>query len=243
MDLPDVTGPGPGAERAPAGRARSKPSRTDAEVVVMAASAGGLPVLRQILSGLPADFPLPIVIVQHRSMVVPSLAAQILSRAGPLPVKEAEQGEVLEPGTVYLTPPDRHLVLRPDLRVRLMDGHRIRFVLSSATPLFASAAFALEGRVIGVALSGGGSDGTDGVESIRGMGGIVIAQDPSTAQQTGMPASAIRTGAPDHVVAASQIAPLLVRLVRGGAPRRGPRGGSARRGARSTFHHLTRGRD
>ena len=217
MNILEHPAPEPGGSHA-SGAVRGEPPPADAEVVVMAASAGGLSVLRQILSGLPADFPLPIVIVQHRSMVVPSLAAQILSRAGPLPVKQAEQGEILAPGTVYLTPPDRHLVLRPDLRVRLMDGQRIRFVLSSANPLFASAAFALDGRVIGVVLTGAGSDGTDGVESIRGMGGIVIAQDPATAEQAGMPASAIRTGAVDHVVAANEIAPLLVRLVRGGGP-------------------------
>lgn len=223
MDLPHRPGLRPEAETAP----RVKPGRHAAEVVVMAASSGGFPVLKRILSGLPADFSLPIVIVQHRSMVVPNLAAQILSRAGPLPVKTAEQGEVLVPGTVYVTPPDRHLVLRPDLRVTLMDGHRIRFVLSSANPLFESAAFALEGRVIGVVLTGAGNDGTDGVESIRGMGGVVIAQDPATAEQTGMPRSAIRTGAVDYVVRPEEIAPLLVRLAR----RREPEDGMAAAGA------------
>lgn len=189
--------------------------RRPPEVVVMAASGGGLPVLRTIVGGLPPDFPLPVVVVQHRGTTAPGLMAQILARAGPLPARTAQAGDVLVPGTVYVAPPDRHLVLDADRRVTLMDGRRIRFVLSSANPLFQSAAFALGGRVIGVVLTGAGSDGTDGVQTVKGMGGVVIVQDPATAQQSGMPASAIRTGAVDYVVPPEEIAPLLVRLARG----------------------------
>lgn len=193
-----------------------------ATVVVMAASSGGLAALSRVLGGLPADFPLPIGIVQHRSDALPNLLPQLLSRAGPLPAKLAEEGEVMRPGMVYLAPPDRHLVMRPDRSVAFMDGGRIRYVRSSANPLFESAAEGLDGGVIGVVLTGYGADGTDGVQAIRAAGGIVIAQDPATAAQGEMPASAIRTGMVDYVVPLEQIAPLLVRLARGARPDEGP---------------------
>ena len=186
-------------------------------VVVMAASSGGVAALSTVLSGLPADFPLPIAIVQHRTDALPNLMTKILSRARPLPVKTAEEGEVIQPGTVYVAPSDRHMVMRADRSVALMDGRRIRYVRSSANPLFESAAKGLDGGVIGVVLTGYGADGTDGVQAIRAAGGIVIAQDPATAAQGAMPASAIRTGAVDYVVPLDEIAPLLVRLARGTA--------------------------
>ena len=109
-------------------------------VVLMAASSGGLAALSRVLGGLPADFPLPIGIVQHRSDALPNLMAEVLARAGPLPAKLAEEGEVMRPGMVYVAPPDRHLVMRADRSVAFMDGRRIRYVRSSANPLFESAA-------------------------------------------------------------------------------------------------------
>ncbi|HEX6909930.1 MAG TPA: chemotaxis protein CheB [Longimicrobium sp.] len=207
---------------APAPRGTEAP-KAGADVVVIAASAGGLKVLKTILAGLPADFPVPIVIVQHRTTALPNLAAKVLGRAGPLPATMADEGEVLRPGTVYVAPPDRHLVLDAERRITLMDGRRIRFVLSSANPLFESAAGALNRGVIGVVLSGYGADGTDGVQAIKARGGVVIAQDPATAAHGGMPSSAIRTGAVDYVVPAEEIAPLLLRLVHGREPGDGGR--------------------
>lgn len=200
-------------ERSARGRVPAAPA-----VVVMAASSGGVAALSRVLGGLPGDFPLPVAIVQHRSDALPNLMAEVLARAGPLPVKSAEEGEVLRRGMVYVAPPDRHMVMRTDGSVAFMDGRRIRYVRSSANPLFESAAQGLDGGVIGVVLTGYGADGTDGVQAIRAAGGTVIAQDPATAAQGGMPASAIRTGAVDYVVPLEQIAPLLVCLARGVRP-------------------------
>jgi two-component system chemotaxis response regulator CheB len=184
------------------------------ELVVMAASAGGVTAFESVLSALPADFPLPIAIVQHRTAKDPNLMARVLSRHTPLVVKIAEQDERMDPGTVYLAPPDAHLFVAPDLRVSLKDGSRIRHVLSSANPLFESAARALPGRVIAVVMTGYDRDATDGVQAVRLSGGTVIAQDRPTSQSFGMPGSAIQTGCVDRVLPLQEIAPALLDLAR-----------------------------
>jgi two-component system chemotaxis response regulator CheB len=199
--------------------AGTNPSKHDAkyDLVVMAASAGGLQALKQILGTLPADFPAPIAIVQHRTAKLPLLLAQILGRHTPLKVKNAEMGERLLPGTVYLAPPTLHLHIQPHGFCHLSDGTRIRHVYSSANPLFTSAADAFQNRVIAVVLTGGDRDATDGVQSIKAKGGVVIAQDQATSQIFGMPRSAIETGCVDHVLPIEDIGPALLQLVKTGS--------------------------
>lgn len=187
------------------------------EIVVIAASAGGIPALSVLLGSLPATFPAPIAVVLHRSAYRPDLLARVLGRHTLLRVKEAEESERPLSGTVYLAPPDRHLWLRWDGVFTLLDGTRICFVLSSANPLFVSAADTLQGRVIAVALTGGGSDAADGVQAVKQQGGVVIAQDQATSLCFGMPRAAIESGAVDYVLPLSEIASALCRLVRGKA--------------------------
>jgi two-component system chemotaxis response regulator CheB len=184
------------------------------DLVVMAASAGGVRAFQSLLSRLPEDFPLPIAIVQHRTTRDPNLLARVLSRHTPLIVKVASEGERLEAGTVYLAPPSAHLTVDSDLRVDLRDGKRIRHVLSSANPLFESAAQALPGRVIAVVLTGYDRDATDGVQAVKLSGGTVIAQDEATSETFNMPRSAIETGCVDRVLPLQQIGPALVVLAR-----------------------------
>jgi two-component system chemotaxis response regulator CheB len=129
-----------------------------------------------------------------------------------LNIKSAERGERLAAGKVYIAPPDFHLVIAPDHTLEFVDGRRIKFLRSSANPLLESAAQVLGNRVIAVVLTGGGSDATDGVQAVKSMGGVVIAQDPVQAQHPGMPLSAIQTGAVDYILPLDAIAPLLVRL-------------------------------
>jgi two-component system chemotaxis response regulator CheB len=181
-------------------------------VVVMAASAGGVQALQKVLSGLPRDFPLPIAIVQHRTGNPPNLLARVLGRHTALTVKNAEDGERMRAGTVYLAPPREHLVLRPDESLGLMDGRKIRHLRSSANPLFASAAEVYGDGVIAVVLTGGDRDATDGVQTVRQHGGIVIAQDEATSAIFGMPRSAIETGAVHTILPLPEIAPELRRL-------------------------------
>lgn len=182
------------------------------QLVVVAASAGGIEALKALLGDLPADFPLPVAVVQHRTGKHPQLLARVLGQRSALTVKMGEDGEVMRPGTVYLAPADLHMTVRADRSLALADGTRIRHVRSSANPLFESAAEALRGRVIAVVLTGYDRDGTDGVQSVRQTGGTVIAQDKATSKQFSMPHSAIETGCVDHVMPLRAIAPELVRL-------------------------------
>jgi two-component system chemotaxis response regulator CheB len=184
-------------------------------LVTVAASVGGIEALSTILAALPADFPVPIAVVLHRTADLPNLQAQVLGRHTRLAVKIAEPGEPLLPGTVYLAPPQLHLTVRPDRTVGLTDGHRIRHLLSSANPLFASAAEVLGGRVLAVVLTGGDRDATDGVQAVRAGGGVVLAQDEATSAVFAMPRSAIETGCVDRVLPLADIAPALVELVTG----------------------------
>ena len=154
-----------------------------ADLVAIAASAGGIPAVSHILAALPRDFPVAIALVLHRGARVPELLPRILARETTLTVKLAEEGDILRGGTVYVAPADRHLMVDHDRTLHLTDGRRIKYLASSANPLLDSAAAALGGRVIAVVLTGTGSDGTDGVQAVRATGGIVIAQDPESAQQ------------------------------------------------------------
>ena len=206
MKMTDVKSPTP-PSRLPGG------DGSPVALVVMAASLGGVEALSEILSGLPPDFPAPIAIVQHRTARLPNFLAEVLGYRSRLSVKNATEGESLLPGIVYIAPPDHHLFINPDATLSFRDGRRIRYVLSSANPLFESAAAAFPGRVIAVVLTGGGSDATDGVQSVKESGGIVLAQDASTAASYAMPRSAIATGDVDMVLPLEQIAPTLVRLV------------------------------
>ncbi|HVX37957.1 MAG TPA: chemotaxis protein CheB [Gemmatimonadaceae bacterium] len=189
-----------------------------AAIVAIAASAGGIPAISRILSGLPRDYPIPIVLVLHRGASVPTALPRILARETLLAVKLAEAGEALRPATVYVAPADRHMLIDEDGRLQLMDGRKIKFVSSSANPLFDSAAAVLGGQVIAVVLTGGGSNGTDGVQAIKATGGVVIAQDPVTAAHGGMPSAAIASGAVDYVLELGDIAPALIALGGEGAP-------------------------
>ena len=182
------------------------------ELVILAASAGGIPALQQILGGLPGTFPVPIAVLQHRSPTMRSMLPAILERRCKLRVKDAQVNERFTPGTVYVAPADVHLVVGSDRRFHFHDGRKIHFLRSSADPLIQSAAHALGGRVIAVVLTGGGRNGTGGVRDVRAMGGTVIAQDPTTAEHPGMPRAAIATGAVDYILPLEGIAPMLEHL-------------------------------
>lgn len=202
----------PGARRR---RATARRATTGSyEIVLIAASAGGIPALMDFLGKLPKNFPVPIAVVLHRTQAQPVRLAQVLGRKSTLPVKTAEEAERLQNGVVFLAPPRQHLVVKPDRTFHLMDGHKIKYVHSSANPLFESAAYSLNGRVIAVVLTGSGTDGTNGVQTVKGMGGVVLVQDPATTAYATMPLSAIGTGAVDHVLPLEKIPIELMRLVR-----------------------------
>lgn len=183
------------------------------DIVAFAASAGGLVALSTVLSGLTAHFPAAIVIVQHLDPRHRSLMADILSRRTPLMVKQAEEGDRLTPATVYIAPPNRHLLVNPDGSLSLSQSELVHFVRPSADLLFESAAASYRDRSIAVVLTGTGSDGVMGVQAIKKMGGTVIVQDEKTSEFFGMPGAAIQTGSADFVLPLEEIASALTTLV------------------------------
>jgi two-component system chemotaxis response regulator CheB len=166
-----------------------------------------------LLSSVPSGLPASLLVVQHLDPRHRSLMAEILSRRTPLAVKQAQSGETVEPGTVYIAPPDKHLLANPDRTLALTQTELVHFVRPSADLLFESVAAAYRERAIAVVLTGSGSDGAMGVRAIKKMGGTVIAQDEATSEYFAMPSAAIDTGDVDFVLPIEEIAPALVSLV------------------------------
>ena len=189
------------------------------DIVALASSAGGFRALAQVLTPLPQDFPVPVVIVQHLDPRHSSLMAQILSRRTRLCVVEARNGERVQPGYVYVAPPDRHLLINGDRTMSLTQTELVHFVRPSADLLFESVAAAFRDRAIGVVLTGTGKDGSMGISAIKKMGGTVIAQDKGTSEFFGMPAAAIETGNVDFVLPLEDISSALLSLVMDDADR------------------------
>ena len=185
------------------------------DIVAVAASAGGVYALTQVLAELPADFSAIVVVVQHLDPRHRSLMPQIFGRRSRLPVYAAIEGMEVMPGHVYLAPPDRHMLINRDGTVSLTQTELVNFVRPSADLLFESVAAAYGERAIAVVLTGAGKDGSMGVTAIKKRGGTVIVQDEATSEFFGMPSAAIRTGTVDFVLSLDEIPPALVTLVSG----------------------------
>ncbi|WP_017719998.1 chemotaxis protein CheB [Kamptonema formosum] len=183
------------------------------DIIAIAASAGGLKALSAVLSELKADLPVAIVVVQHLAPNHPSQMAEILTRRTPLEVKQATDRECLKPGTVYIAPPDRHLLVNPDRSLSLSQSEKVHFVRPSAEVLFESVASSYKNRAIAVVLTGADRDGTQGVRAIKNMGGVVIAQNKETSLVFGMPGAAIDTGCVDFILPLQEIPGALTDLV------------------------------
>ena len=183
------------------------------DVAALAASAGGLTALSSVLADLPAGFPAGILVVQHLDPRHRSLMADILSRRTHLEVKQAEDGDRLVGGRVYIAPPNRHLLLNGDGSLSLTQTELVHFVRPSADLLFESVAASYKDRSIAVVLSGSGGDGSMGVKAIKKMGGTVLAQDQRTSEFFGMPGAAIDSGSVDFILPLEEIAAALVTLV------------------------------
>lgn len=165
-----------------------------------------------MLSRLPRTFPAPVLICQHRwSREGEDSLVQILRRHSALEVIQAQAGTAIKPGTVYVAPPDRHLLFQ-DGFIALRVPERLNENRPSADLLFGSMADSFGGRVIAVVLSGTLSDGAVGVVKIKASGGRVIVQDPLTASCHGMPNSAIASGCADFVLPVDRIADAIITL-------------------------------
>src|SRR5688572_9621009 len=147
-------------------------------IIVIGASSGGIDALRSLVSALPADLPAPIAVVIHTSPQSPAVLHEILGRSGPLRAVKARNGLRLEAGTIYVAPPDNHLLIEPG-SVRLTKGPRENRFRPAIDPLFRSAAQVYGPAAIGVVLTGNLDDGTAGLLAVKQLGGTAVVQDPS----------------------------------------------------------------
>ena len=180
------------------------------ELVVIGASWGGLKAVELLVSGLPADFPLPIVLAQHRDDDADeTLLVKLLSRHTRLRVADAEDKTPLEAGTLLVCPAGYHALVA-DTSVELSVDAPVQFSRPSIDVLFESAAAAYGARTIGVLLTGANADGAEGIARIAERGGMTIVQDPETAERPEMPRAALARMTPDAVVDLDGISTLLL---------------------------------
>jgi two-component system chemotaxis response regulator CheB len=192
---------------------RRKPA---VRLVALAASTGGPAALQRVLSDLPRDFPVPLLVVQHIASGFVAGLAEWLRSLCDLRVKIAEHQETLAARTVYLAPDSRHLGVGPDRRALLTDAAPIDGFRPSATYLFETAARAYGSALTAVVLTGMGSDGVEGLRAVKAAGGCVIAQDETTSVVYGMPGEAVAAGLVDLELPIIEVGPHLTALVGGG---------------------------
>lgn len=186
-------------------------STTTVPVVAIGASAGGLEAIRQVLGHVPDGLGMAFVVIQHLDPRRPSMLAEVLGSNLPMSVVEATDGMVLEPNHVYVIPPGADLGLRAGALL-LVDREPGRGLHLPIDAFFSALAELQPRRSIGIVLSGSGSDGTEGLRALQAAGGITFAQDPTTAQFSDMPESAIAAGVVDFYAAPAELGEELGRI-------------------------------
>ena len=182
------------------------------EAIVIGASTGGLNALTEILAPLPADFRLPMLVVQHRLSSPDDLLAFILNESCQLRVKEADEKEPIKPGSVYIAPANYHLLVERDKTLSLSIDAKVCYSRPSIDILFETAADAYLSGLVGIILTGASHDGTAGLKKIKKDGGLTIAQNPTTAESEIMPLSAIRENIVDKICSLTEISSFLFHL-------------------------------
>lgn len=182
------------------------------EIVVIGASLGGLTALKVILQGLRSTFPLPIAIAQHRaswsSAADSGALASILQRHSALPITEPDDQQPLVPGHVYVAPAAYHLLVERTHCSLTLDAP-VQYARPSIDVLFESAAESFGAATIGVVLTAGSEDGVAGAVAIKRRGGLLVVQDPATAESRILPDAVLAVTEPDGVLSLPRIAPFL----------------------------------
>ena len=180
--------------------------------IVIGVSSGGMAVLKILLQSLPAFFGLPIVIVQHIGANSGNSWITHMDKLSNLKIKEADEKERIERGTVYFAPPNYHTLIEKDETFSFTIDERVNYARPSIDVLFESAADAYKHELIGIILTGSSSDGAKGLKRIKEKGGLTIVQDPVTAESGYMPAAAIALTQVDHILPLEDIIGLLLRI-------------------------------
>jgi two-component system chemotaxis response regulator CheB len=183
------------------------------DLLVIGGSAGSLEVILQLLPALQKDLNLAIVIVLHRKNGESQLA-ELLSDKSQWEVREAEEKDVLEGGSVYLAPADYHLMIEKDRSLSLDFSEKVHFSRPAIDITFQTAAETYGATVIAVLLSGANGDGTEGLQNVKGAGGLTIVQDPAEAAVSYMPQHAIDHVKIDYVADTKEIAAIINKLTR-----------------------------
>ena len=188
------------------------------EIVVIGTSTGGLKALQTLLSSLPADFPLPLVIAQHRGTGTETGLCDFLCQSSSIPVIEPEDKEALLPGRAYLAPRDYHLLIA-NRSVALSTDPPVGFARPSIDVLFESVADEYGEHSIGVILTGANRDGARGLAAIKAQGGLTVVEDPVSAACREMPDAAIAQTKVDWILPLEEIATRLKLLTASCQPR------------------------
>lgn len=190
------------------------------EVVVIGVSTGGPNALQEIIPKLPENFPLPILAVQHMPPMFTASLASRLNQLSNIRVREAQNGEKIEKGVMYIAPGGRHLVARKDSlgmkMIGIVDSPPVHSCRPAADVLFRSVAIVYGGKALSVVLTGMGSDGTAGVAAIRRKGGYSIVQDAKTSVIWGMPGSVVDAGEADEIISLDFMASKITEIAIGG---------------------------
>ncbi len=179
------------------------------EAIVIGVSAGGLNALTKITPALPKDFPISVMIVQHRLHDADEFLAEYINSLCDIDVKEAVSREAIKPECVYIAPSGHHLLVERDKTFSLSVDPPVSFAIPSVDVLFESAAAAYEDKLVGVILTGANSDGSQGLKTIKEYGGLAIVQDPRTAETSAMPKTAIEMVDVDYIIPLDEIGGFL----------------------------------
>ncbi len=183
--------------------------RNRIDAVVVGASAGGVEALGEILPTLPAGFRPAVLIVLHLPRERPSLLVEIYENRCALPVREAEDKEPIEPGTVYFAPPDYHMLVERSRQIALSTDEPVYYSRPSIDVLFESAADVYADRLLGIILTGANEDGAAGLLAVHRAGGVTVVQQPDSAKVPLMVVSALQRNPADFVLPLPGIADLL----------------------------------
>jgi two-component system chemotaxis response regulator CheB len=206
----------PAGPRAPTTLAPRPAQVRPPRAVVIGSSTGGPEALSKVVTGLTIALPVPTLIVQHMPPLFTAQLAARLDRIGPNRVVEAQGGEPLEPGVIYIAPGDHHLEVvdgRGRVATRLSQGDRVNFCRPAVDVLFRSAVDVFHGDLLGVVLTGMGADGREGSRSIVDAGGRVFAQDEATSVVWGMPGSVATAGLAHQLLPITGVAEAIMRAV------------------------------
>lgn len=187
----------------------ASPARTVFDIIVIGCSLGGMHALEVILTAMPRNFCVPIAVVQHRHRASNETLPSHFRRFSRLPVVDVEDKQWIRPGTVYLAPANYHLLVERG-EFSLSVDEKVRYSRPSVDVLFQSAADAYGSGVIAVVLTGANDDGAEGARRVKARGGVVVVQDPETAEASEMPRAAIAAAPVDRILPLDQIASYLV---------------------------------